>query len=699
MANKLPLVTVVIPVYNYGGHVHRAIESVKSQTVSNFDCFIVDDGSTDNTKKAVLDAIEGDDRFHYVYQDNSGVANARNKGVFMGKGKYVCCLDADDALKPQFLEACVIDLEKDRELAIAYTGLWYIKPDGSEGLSKWPGEFSYDEQLKGQNQIPTCNVARREVWERLGGQRQRYAPLGAGEEDAEMWLRAGAYGFKAKKVTDAGLFVYSWLSGRVSGSQSHKAIDWRSWHPWVEDNRHPFVSEAKPERFSHPVRQYDSPTVSIVIPVGEGHEEKVRDALDSLEAQDFRRWEVILAWDSKNSPESIKKVYPYVRVIQVYDNGSKGAGAARNAGVSSARAGLILFLDADDWLNIGALSVFVNVWDSTGYLVYSDYYGRARPSKEDLEKNKDRVVDYNERTGVALIRHESLSYDCERAKVQPDIDLYIWNLVTTLVPKEYHDAIGGFDESMESWEDWDYFIRMAKAGYCFYRIPEPLVTYRFDTGHRRQKGMDVGSNLIRYMRDKYRSIKTMGCNCGKNKTAKVPSGALRNVQPQEDYMPEDKDMVMADYTSPNRGQHTVIGSVSGTRYGYRSGGERFLVDKRDVRANPHLFRPVEPMDEPRRTFDESKRLENERQPEPPPRPIPHEEPPVIEREERRPVDVPLDSINGISTSMIPFLNELGIYTVTDVIRTPAEKLVAINGIGEKSAYKIIQNAMKMTGLL
>ncbi len=141
---------------------------------------------------------------------------------------------------------CVKALEDDRSLGIAYTGLTFIKPDGQMGLSSWPGKYNYDEQIRGMNQVPTCCVFRREMWARLGGYNQRYAPGGAGSEDAEFWLRCGAYGYKAKKVTEEGLFVYSWMSGRVSGDKNYREVNWRELHPWTKDGRHPFLSLANP---------------------------------------------------------------------------------------------------------------------------------------------------------------------------------------------------------------------------------------------------------------------------------------------------------------------------------------------------------------------------------------------------------------------------------------------------------------------
>lgn len=592
------IVGVVIPAYNYSGVVTRAIESIKSQTLTNFACVIVDDGSTDDTANVVAAAIKDDPRFQYFYQNNAGVANARNRGVFSAflyGTKYVTCLDADDQLDPRFLEACVRAMEEDRTIDIAYTGLWYIKPDGEEGLSPWPTDFDPVGQLEGRNQIPTCNMARRKVWERLGGQRQRYAPDGAGEEDGEMWLRALGYGFRARKITEVGLFIYSWQSGRVSGNKHHRITNYRGWHPWTRDDKLPFACIVPAKKFSHPVRQYDEPLISVIIPVGPGHEREVITALDSLDAQEFREWEAVVYWDTDESPDFILRTFPHIRLVQ--GGNGRGAGYARNRAVEQARAPLLVFLDADDWLVPTALKNMFNHWRKSKQIIYTDYYGLAVIDEKLSSELRldDRLEEYDPKTGNAVIRYQALPYECERAQIQPDPKaMYIWGTVTMLIPKAWHDAIGGFDESMESWEDWDYQIRLARAGRCFLHVPGREVVYRFNTGNRREAGLRKYADLVQYMRGKYEADgdKKMGCSCGKsvNVPVRTPLG-LPIAQGQ--FGMSDDDLVLCIYTSRNVGQHRVIGGATGKDYGYRGGGERFLVLKADIALESKKFQPVE----------------------------------------------------------------------------------------------------------
>ena len=608
-----PTVSIIIPSFNYADKVGRAIESAINQSYARVsEIIIVDDGSDDNgaTRKEVERFSSRDSRVKYIRQQNQGVAIARNNGINAGSGLYVSCLDADDAIEPEFISLCIKELETDRSIGIAYTGLKWIKPDGSTGVSKWPEEYDYDQQIKRRNQIPTCCVFRKEIWERLGGFKSRYCPGGAGSEDAEFWTRAGSLGLGAKKVTDAPLFIYSWQSGQTS-QKDYSEVDWLAWHPWVKDQQHPFASVATPKnKISHPVREYDQPLVSVIIPVGPGHEELVKDALDSLEAQTFRNWEVIVVNDTgKDDLFEIEKAYPYWRWIDT--DGPIGAGFARNMGANMARAPFLLFLDADDWLDPRCIEEMLEEWRHEDAIIYSDYVEKTTVHdpvafKESLKKRKYAKI-YSEDGNDFIIGSRSADFDYDRAIIQPDLKVpYIWNLVTSLVPKIWHDEIGGFDESMESWEDWDYYLRMAMAGKCFVRIPKELVIYRFTTGQRRhtasadtQASRQLAQKLIEYLQSKYKKIEVQVCKCSgkKSRSSSVaaPLAMAAGAQAKTNGKNEmsDDDFVMIKYMHPNQGQHSVVGSVSKNKYGHRKKGDEFLVHKDDIAAFPHLFIALE----------------------------------------------------------------------------------------------------------
>lgn len=612
-----PTVSIVIPSFNYADKVGRAIQSAMRQTYTDVkDIVVVDDGSTDNTEDVVKEWMQKDARIVYLSQQNAGVAVARNNGIASTDSKYVSCLDADDAMEPEFIERCVRELERDNSLGLVYTKIRHVLPNGRSGISPWPNEWDFDEQLKHKNQVPTCNVFKREVWRALGGYKKRYCPMGAGSEDAEFWTRIGAYGWKCKLATTEPLFVYSLGSGRVSGNKEYKEVDWLAWHPWIEDGQHPFASYATPRRWSHPVRQYDDPVVSIVIPVGPGHENVLEDALDSVDAQTFRGWECVVVWDREDTvPQRYKDAYPHVQWASVGQN--YGPGFARNLGAKLSRAPFLLFLDADDRLYFDAVDIMLNEWQNQGAIIYSDYVGKAFiENTAELSEKLQRNIKWRDDDGLTVIYYEAQDYDVNRAQRQPDGDprkVYVWNLITSLVPKAWHDEIGGFDERMESWEDIDYWWRLAKAGRPFYRVPAPLVVYHFYTGGRRDRGLEKHQELFEYLTDKHAKEEIVMCRgCGSRSKTRPPSSG---VVPQKASAPPmallDEEFKMCVYNHPNRGQHTVIGQAvfrnrveglhmirdraEGYRihYGFRGGGERFLVHKEDIRIAPHLFAPVE----------------------------------------------------------------------------------------------------------
>lgn len=678
-------VSIIIPCYNLSHKVDRAIESVINQTYEEIDeIVIVDDGSEDagELQSIVSRYALADDRVRLIRQTNQGVAVARNTGIASTQSPLVACLDADDALAPRWVEACVEGMKQDRSIDLAYTGLLSINPDGSETVSPWPNEWDFDQQLKRRNQVPTACLFKRSVWERLGGYRQRYAPMGAGSEDAEFWTRIGAYGSKCQQVTAEPLFLYSHLQGRVSGNPNYREVDWLAWHPWVKDGQHPFASRATPKRFSHPVRQYDQPVVSVVIPVGPGHKDLLIDALDSLEAQTFRQWEAIVVWDiEKPEPsDAIYKAYPYIR--SYHTEGHKGAGHARNLGARQARGDFLIFLDADDWLLPDCLSAMIEAWSAEPAIIYTDYMGKA--VVDDVDKLapdlQKRIYDRNPRTNETLIGYRSADFDCELAVRQPEktgmahMPYFVWCNVTALIPKVWHDEIDGFDESMSSWEDVDYHWRLARNGRCYTRIESELMVYRFHTGHRRQVGLHDHQSIVEYLRDKYEESEPMGCGCKGN--GRVRPSVVRSTQVNPlARMTEsveamasnmnDQDLIMVRYEHPNKGQHAVVGSMTKTKYGFRAGGDSFLVKKADIDAQPHLFKVIEHRPEaPKQTIA------------PPSAP--------------RPIGQKISELPGVSQNIADMLEADGLVMTTDLSDLTADDLTKYKGIGKVTAETIIK---------
>ncbi|KKM76815.1 hypothetical protein LCGC14_1376360 [marine sediment metagenome] len=668
-------VGVVIPLYNKTeDEIVRAITSCLNQSYMPDQIIVVNDGSTDTSGFAAISEKFSDvAHLSFVSQSNQGVAVARNAGVKMLTTELVSCLDGDDWYEPEFLLECRAALMENHTIGIAYTGLrWHDHEEGKNELSTWPGAYQaakqFDHQAR-QNQVPTACVFRRDAWERVGGYRSRYCPDGAGSEDAALWTQILSIGYTAKQVTTEPLFNYS-LGGQVSANKEYKEIDWLAWLPFSRDKRYPFACSVLPERYSHPVRQYDEPEISIVIPVGPGHEHVLRTALDSIEAQHFRNWEVIVVFDTGNEyyPE-LYAAYPYVK----WENtrGKRGPGYARNQGAEIAKGKFLLFLDADDFLNPGepnALGEMLAEFWETGNGIYSAHIGRATISPEYAKKmeRENRLVAWNENLGQAYISNPGIEFDCERAFLEPrdhpDGKFFIWNLVSTLIPRQWHFDIGGFDEHMPTWEDWDYWLRMAKGGRCFTRIQKPFVIYNYISGNLRETGLQIGNEVLQYLKEKHEDIKIMACGCGNKRMA----GEI--VATSEGY-------VEAWYLHGNTGNHDV--TVSGHRYGRHPGGRRvhFPVLAEHVKANPRLFEEyAQIVSDP------------EPQPEAMPEPVSIAPPPPPEE---APVEIDLSELKPQVQDM---LRSKGLTTVDMIDQTGYDNLLRLDGIGPATAKKIMELA-------
>lgn len=125
-----PKVSIIIPCYNQAPYLPKAIESLLSQTWEDWECIIVDDGSTDNSADIVKKCCAEDKRFFLYQKENGGSATARNMGLEKAQGEYIQFLDADDSMDSRKLE-CQIALMDEKQSDMSYTGYKFLFDDGS----------------------------------------------------------------------------------------------------------------------------------------------------------------------------------------------------------------------------------------------------------------------------------------------------------------------------------------------------------------------------------------------------------------------------------------------------------------------------------------------------------------------------------------------------------------------------------------
>lgn len=181
-----PLVSVIIPSFNSGEYVIEAIEGVLGQTYGNIEIIIIDDGSTDDTKKKLRKYIDNQS-IRYLYQDNKGVSVARNTGISNSKGTIIALCDADDIWLPQKL-SLQVSLFNTPDVGLVYGDIKCfgditdINMEHSDELQR--GDI-FNELMMGNFICASSTLIRKDVLNEIGGFDVDLEYV----EDLDLWLR------------------------------------------------------------------------------------------------------------------------------------------------------------------------------------------------------------------------------------------------------------------------------------------------------------------------------------------------------------------------------------------------------------------------------------------------------------------------------------------------------------------------------
>ena len=186
-----PLVSVIIPCFNYGQFVADAVESVLNQTYQDLEVILVEGGSS-ALESRHLSLGQLQPRVRVLLQGHAQQVGAnRNLGILHARGRYVCCLDADDMLQPTYIEKAVFLLERGGYDLVSSALRFFGSRDEFVPVLPRPDLTA---MLEG-NHVLTTAVFRRAFWEKAGGyQDTRPDEQGNVFEDWRLWVRFAALG-------------------------------------------------------------------------------------------------------------------------------------------------------------------------------------------------------------------------------------------------------------------------------------------------------------------------------------------------------------------------------------------------------------------------------------------------------------------------------------------------------------------------
>lgn len=198
LMDEMPLVSVVVPVYNMEEYLPEMLDSVLASTYPAFEIVVMDDGSKDGSYAVARRYAEKDSRVRAYTQPNGGACAARNHAIRLAKGELILPVDADNRITPDFMADAVAELMKDDEVKVVApramffgerTGEWKLPPFSLHLLAR-------------KNIMDTCALYRKADWASGGG----YCESIIAREDWEFWISVLKNGGKVVRLPEIGLY-------------------------------------------------------------------------------------------------------------------------------------------------------------------------------------------------------------------------------------------------------------------------------------------------------------------------------------------------------------------------------------------------------------------------------------------------------------------------------------------------------------
>jgi len=235
-STKNTLVSVIVPAYNYAGLLPETLDNLLEQEHPHWECIIVDDGSTDNTKEVAAKWVKKDQRFSYIFQTNAGLSAARNTGIANSKGEFIQLLDADDLIEAGKFSRQIAVFERLPLSDIVYGEVRYFS--SSDLNQRW---FSIDEQgtlwmkqmfsedsfqlaeilFDGNIMAVNCPLIRRSVFDAIGPFNVSLKSV----EDWEYWCRCLLAGKKFRYIDEPGSYALVRTHGESMSRNTQRMME------------------------------------------------------------------------------------------------------------------------------------------------------------------------------------------------------------------------------------------------------------------------------------------------------------------------------------------------------------------------------------------------------------------------------------------------------------------------------------------
>lgn len=487
-----PLLSVVIPTFNYGRYLTQTLGSILAQGVESIEILVLDNASTDETP-AVMATFAADSRVRYMRnRRNFGVGSSGHNGLWAARGKYLILFMADDFMNPGHVSRLLPAMESDARIAVGYSPICWVDEQGRPLTGPLhPGHRQAD-YVGGRNEVadlliydnyitPSAAIIRREAffqaWQRDirirgAGDWQLMVQLGERFPDFVFTTTPGVsyrvhgtqhsnefYGTSAP--LEGHLCILEGVLERsgetlLKGREREVAGHLRRRLGQYPQERESLLGERVIRLCAHLeelARQGENALFSIILTTY-NRSDLLKDALASVGSQTLRDLEVILINDNGEPVEHLLADYDFP-ITYLRQGRNQGLSAARNAGLALARGRYIVYLDDDDIYLPNHLAVLAEAFEQhPDSVIYTgvEYVNEKLEDGRRIELGRGQPF-----------KHEA--FDRDRLFVQNYIPVNTW-----AHPRQMLATVGEFDTGLAAFEDWDMLLRLATR-YPFVHVP------------------------------------------------------------------------------------------------------------------------------------------------------------------------------------------------------------------------------------
>ncbi len=486
-----PLLSVIVPAYNYGRYLRQCVQSVLDQGVADLEILVLDNASTDETYE-VMATFRGEPRVRYMRnRHNYGAGHNWMNGLRIARGRYFTFLSADDFFNERHLAHLLPVLENNPNVAVGYTSILWVNGQGQPlSQPRHPGYHDGD-YMGGRNEVadllvydnymaPSAVIYRREAfcktwrsvntrgaadWDMVVQMAEKHPDFAYIDTPGVSYRWHGAQDSNRFYASTAPLEDHILIVEGVFNRDAQHHLKKRerevaahikrrlSYYP--QEQRSMLGERARQlcERLEALARQDENNLFSIILTTY-NRSELLKDALSSVGSQTLGDFEVILINDNGKPVEHLLAAYDFP-ITYIRQGRNQGLSAARNAGLALARGRYVVYLDDDDIYLPNHLEILAEAFEQhPDSVVYTgvEYVNEKLEGEKRIELGRSQPF-----------KHEA--FDRDLLFVQNYIPVNTW-----AHPRAMLAAVGNFDTGLNAFEDWDMLLRLA-ARYPFVHVP------------------------------------------------------------------------------------------------------------------------------------------------------------------------------------------------------------------------------------